>query len=283
MNTDHDPTRCRRRLCYADPCKPRTNARVREITRLKAYRRWHPWVPADPVREHVDRLRESGLSLNSICAAAGMSKNGLAALRYGVNGRPPTTKVYPETARKLLAVRADAALLSAQTVVDATGTRRRLQALAVLGWSQPRLAARLGIATDHLSCIVRGRIERVKSSTAAAARDLYDELWNTPPTGLNPVENSAIRRARNAAVARGWAPPMAWDDDSIDDPGAEPDGIAAPSSYRKLPQGSELLWLVDDLEETHEAIAQRFDAHIKTVKSAVIRARRKSAQQEVSA
>ncbi|MCQ9186232.1 hypothetical protein KMT30_45815, partial [Streptomyces sp. IBSBF 2953] len=42
-----------------------------------------------------------------------------------------------------------------------------------------------------------------------------------------PAEHGAsqggITRARRHALAHGWAPVGAWDDDTIDDPGAHPD------------------------------------------------------------
>lgn len=55
-------------------------------------------------------------------------------------------------------------------------------------------------------------------STRDAVRRLYDELsWTVPPP-------SRIRsRAQRMAAARRWAPPLAWDDETIDDPKARPD------------------------------------------------------------
>lgn len=101
-------------------------------------------------------------------------------------------------------------------VVDATGTRRRIEALACLGWSTAELSRRIGRTRSYLSKTAHRTT--VHPSTAAAVARLYDELcmtWCTTPTA-----------ARTAAEARakGWAPPLAWDEGSLDDPTATPHG-----------------------------------------------------------
>jgi hypothetical protein len=93
-------------------------------------------------------------------------------------------------------------------LVDATGTRRRLQALAAIGWPPRALAERLGIQPDNIL-----RRHRVRVGTARLVAAVYDQLSMTP----GPDTRSAA-----AARRRGWAPPLAWDDDSIDDPAARP-------------------------------------------------------------
>jgi len=57
---------------------------------------------------------------------------------------------------------------------------------------------------------------------ARAMRALYDELWQADPAdhGASP---GGITRARRYAAERRWAPPQAWDDDTIDNPDAFPD------------------------------------------------------------
>jgi hypothetical protein len=102
--------------------------------------------------------------------------------------------------------------LTEDVKVPRTGTRRRLQALAAIGWTSTDLAVRLGV--DRTAVSENMRYEGpVLVTTAARTRALYDELSMTPGP-------SAIARAR--ALAKGWAPPLAWDDDTIDDPKAKP-------------------------------------------------------------
>lgn len=90
-------------------------------------------------------------------------------------------------------------------IVDATGTRRRLQALAAMGWSMAALASRLGMNPRLLSRIARQ--DRVYETTHRRVASLFTELCMTP----GPSE-----QARRRALTKGWAPPLAWDD--IDDP-----------------------------------------------------------------
>lgn len=95
------------------------------------------------------------------------------------------------------------------------GTLRRLRALCALGWSTEHLAAELGVirsAVNNLMIYRDGRT--VRPSTANAVAALYDRLSMTP----GPSELS-----RSRAAAKGWAPPLAWDDDEdMDDPKTKP-------------------------------------------------------------
>ena len=96
-------------------------------------------------------------------------------------------------------------------LVDATGSRRRLQSLARIGWSLAALGRELGITGSGVYRITEA--ERVTEETARRVAELYDRLWDKP--GFS-------KRTRTSAEAHNWAPPMAWDDDAIDDPKARP-------------------------------------------------------------
>lgn len=97
-------------------------------------------------------------------------------------------------------------------MVDSVGVVRRRQALAVMGYGLPELAPHFGVSPRAVSNYMsRGRVHR---STLARWRQVYDLLSMTPgPNG----------KARVDALRRGWVPPLAWDDDTIDDPDATPD------------------------------------------------------------
>src|SRR6185436_1742924 len=100
--------------------------------------------------------------------------------------------------------------------VDATGTRRRVQALAWMGWPCAEVACRVGTTGMSLATQMRTNRNRVSYAMAARVATVYDELWNQQ----GPSRISAAK-----ARSLGYAPPLAWDDDTIGDPRAEPFGV----------------------------------------------------------
>ena len=104
--------------------------------------------------------------------------------------------------------------------LDATGTRRRLQALIWNGWSLSTLAGRYGCTPKGVRRMLA--YERVGQGTAGKVRALYDDLWDQSPPQGTPYERRAVTTARGYARERGWVPPLAWDEDAIDDPAAVP-------------------------------------------------------------
>lgn len=109
-------------------------------------------------------------------------------------------------------------ILLGELTVDPTGTQRRLQALFALGWGGEDIGARLGLNRTRVNSLMRGtRIQRgVYRSTAVRVARVYDELSMIRPEG--PKHD----RLRRWAARLGYVPPLAWDDDEIDDPRARP-------------------------------------------------------------
>lgn len=97
-------------------------------------------------------------------------------------------------------------------LVDGTGTRRRLEALAAIRWPSSEIAERLG-RRAHRSVSLLRNCKDVHVSTARRVAAVYDELSMT----IGPSEKTA-----QYAQKHGWVPPLAWDEDTIDDPTAEP-------------------------------------------------------------
>jgi len=187
-----------------------------------AYGRWQPYMDAEPVRAHVRALMAAGVSRRRIAVLAGVHEATIGRLLYGRTDRAPSGQVRTASARALLSVRATKEALSPRTAIDATGTKRRLQALVALGWSRQKLAESFG--ADR-SCIGRYMVrDRVQASTALAVKDLYDRMWDTAPPEETRWDRAAAAAARNYAADRGWVKPMAWDDETIDDPAAKPSG-----------------------------------------------------------
>lgn len=163
----------------------------------------HGFVPAQPTRDRIALLRSRGHSLRTLADRTGLTMPTLLC-QYD--------KVQRATEQAVFAV--PIPKLGGPGWIDATGARRRIQALGVIGWSQRELATRTGIMHQHLNRIGTGRIRTITGDTAATIAAVYDELWNRPgPTN----------RSRADAARKGWLPPLAWDDDTIDDPKAQPD------------------------------------------------------------
>lgn len=96
--------------------------------------------------------------------------------------------------------------------VDATGTHRRIRALMRLGWPSREIARSAGWDC-RVSVTNVLRYGKVSAASAARIRRTYDEL--SMKVGPSPWTRAYAERA-------GWPPPLAWDDDTIDDPKARP-------------------------------------------------------------
>lgn len=91
--------------------------------------------------------------------------------------------------------------------VPARGVHRRLQALARMGWTWGEINRRLGHAegVNRVSRLLAS--DKVHVTTFRKVDALYRELHMKP----GPSELS-----RQRAIAKGWAPPLAWDDIDAD-------------------------------------------------------------------
>jgi transcriptional regulator with XRE-family HTH domain len=103
--------------------------------------------------------------------------------------------------------------------IPATGTRRRLQALARLGYTGTDIATHLGVSPARVSQLMRGNRsgKYVMVETAAAVAGVFEQLCMTIPQGWTHD------RARRQAEANGWPPPLAWN--NIDNPDERPHGV----------------------------------------------------------
>jgi len=222
--------------CGCGPCTAANTEAERRRAKAIAYGTWRGLVDAAAVRAHVQSLRAQGLSLKRIAQLSGVGQGTLSALVYGEpsRGRPPLTQVRTDTQRRLLAVCFQPAAVAPGRRLDATGTRRRLQALATLGWSVTSLAARSELAVRTLRRALTSTT--VTAQTARAVGRFYDQLRAAPAAHRMPGEQAAGARTKAAAQRAGWRGPLAWDDvdgDPDPDDGDEltaleqPGGLAA--------------------------------------------------------
>ncbi|GHG97420.1 hypothetical protein ACFORH_42790 [Amycolatopsis roodepoortensis] len=214
--------------CHCEVCRKANTAYAQKRYRRNALRR-SATVESGPVREHVLRLKAAGLGLPRIAELAGIHKQTVQYLMHGAAGREsgPARRIRRATAELILAVDPATAPPMDLAVVDGTGTRRRLQALCALGWSQTVLGRRLGLSQQNLSALINGG--GVRWTRSRQVTQLYDEMWNQKPAEDTAIQRRDVAAVRRNAVRRGWAPPMAWDDDAIDDPAARPAGVRRPA------------------------------------------------------
>jgi hypothetical protein len=110
------------------------------------------------------------------------------------------------------------------TLPTPAGARRRLRALFACGWGAGAIEQQGGLAAARTEYLLAPACTHLP--TADECRQIgviYECLWDQPPPGRTEEE----ARAKAAAMARAsrskhWAPPMAWDDDQIDEPGGRP-------------------------------------------------------------
>lgn len=204
--------------CQRPECRARANAYTRNRYRQVGYGTWQSLVDATPVREHIAELRAAGASIPGIATAAHVSTATLARVLYGGIAQRPNPRMRAESAQSILAVRAEDCPIPDGTRVDATGTRRRLQALVAMGWSFTALHPQIGIHSRPLGDMARA--EYVTAGSARKVKAAYKRLILTTPE-QNGVHSQARALARRIAAREGWVLPGAWDD--IDDPKCTPD------------------------------------------------------------
>jgi len=167
-------------------------------------------VPAAPVAAHIRSLLDAGMGWTRIGRAAHSSSCTIARI---LNGQELIRRTVAD---RLLAVKYRPA---PGRTVNATGTRRRIQALMAIGHTIVGIAAESGVDPSVIHDILGG-CTNVRGITADRIAAAYDWMSERPPT---EGRKSAATVSRNRAAREGWQPPAAWDDDTIDDPKATPD------------------------------------------------------------
>lgn len=108
-------------------------------------------------------------------------------------------------------------------MVNATGSSRRVQALAVINYGLLWQSQQIGIAESTFTRLARcvagapaPATSQVKAETARLIAELYEQYSDRPRPCKRPTN------VTHAAERHGWYGPDAWDADTIDDPAAEP-------------------------------------------------------------
>lgn len=195
--------------CYKRGCKqPGCLTAGRRYAKLLAYdiargvSRMHDTTQ---VRAHVERLIAAKWTHQQIANAAHTARGTIS---YIAAGQPETSK---RIALAILSIPIGPPPKN-PTHTAATGSTRRIRALAFAGYALVDLARRLNMSDDRVSSIARGVVSVVRTSDAQLIARTYRQLADKP----GPSE-----RARADARKKGWTPLGVWDD--IDDPDAVPD------------------------------------------------------------
>jgi hypothetical protein len=171
-------------------------------------------VSADPVRQHVLKLRAAGGTYQSIGQAA---RTGAMTVHCIANARRP--KVQADIASRLLAV-SEADIRSMHP--SPAGTMWRLRALMAMGHTCSRMAAATGVPPATLRRIARGEALTISPALRQAAVDLFDAWWDKTPPQLTRRETLAAGKALKRAALNDWPPPAGLDEDELDQPGYQP-------------------------------------------------------------
>jgi hypothetical protein len=217
------------------------------------------------VRELVSR---HGLSLRGIAEAAGISAYIVSDLNRGLK-----KGLLRESERAILSVTPESVLArpNGEGFVPNIGGRRRIQALMAMGWRHQDLTPLLGINTGNIIHQQGGWFTKRKHDAIA---NLYDRLWDK----RGPATTLSINRV----VKAGYAPPLAWDDATIDDPNALPDfgakvathGPAATGTTRLADARVEDVEFLLDSGATWTEVVERLDTTSKTLERMLQRAGR---------
>lgn len=245
--------------CRCPQCCKANVEYQRKWYRLRAYGTWQPLVDADPVRRHLNSLHDQGMTWEQIARGADIAVEEVRRIRMPLGKKPLPKRVRKDRAEKLLAICFKAPPVTPYTLVDSTGTARRLQALRVIGWSTLALAERCQVSRQALGAALRQSL--VMESTRAAVAELYEDLRDQDPR-RHGVSEDAFRKAGRWAKAQGWAAPNRWVDRDIDDPQAEPGPPVGPR-YFSPSAGDRRRAIVEDTAELallgydRHAIAER--------------------------
>lgn len=166
------------------------------------------WRDATQAREHVAALRRLGWTYEQIAEAAHISTWVPHKLDTGV-----TRRLWGESEESILGV--PLVPRESHRGVDGTGTYRRCKALLWMGWPWAEIDRRVGLKPYTLATY-RVRHEPISYRVASRVAAVYDELSHLP----GPSKQTATKARRS-----GYAPPAAWDEDTIDDPTARPQGV----------------------------------------------------------
>ncbi len=128
---------------------------------------WDPFSDAEPVRQHLERLRASGVGVDQIARLSGVPGSTVRTLLYGRNGRP-VARLKTVTATRLASVRVTDTARARRSTIDSTKTRSQLQQLLTAGLQWPDIALELGRTVPNVRRTMRRPSVTLKTARAVA-------------------------------------------------------------------------------------------------------------------
>lgn len=164
-------------------------------------------VHPDKALAKIEELLRTGVTILAIAEAAGLSATVLHRIRSG-----KVDLIERDTQKKILNAKPGPG-----KHINITGTRRRLQAMAALGYSLTDVADATGVKPALITNIRTGRSVSTAPETAEAVKEFYEIIKDTPA-----AETPMSRRAIAFAERYGWVPSSAWEGLDIDNPNVSP-------------------------------------------------------------
>lgn len=258
-----EPAPCRRRAhttwttCACPDCV-RDRSRLGKLARNGRYHR----VPSNTAWVILDDWVRRGWSGAAIASATGLARRRMQDLAVISARDLPRPRLGPVLAAAIVENRDTR---PAAGKIGAYGARRRLQALARIGWTGDAMARESGLPRMTISTVITGAVEQVTPRTDDAIRGLYARHMMRP---------GGSEQAAAAAARAGWAAPMAWDDDTdLDDPDVVPHGAPGVLAGRRA-QIVEDCELIASDGGTLQAAAQRLGMETGNLTRSLYRAGR---------
>lgn len=200
--------------CTCEPCVLRRR-RIRKANENGLL----PPVPTAEAWAVLDGWIDRGWTAHAIASATGLKPRAVQGVLYDNDAGHRTALTRPTAARIITHRNAWPTVGH----VGATGTTRRLQALAAMGHGLTEVRTITGLPLMTLSVLRSGSVDGTSPRNHTAVAAAFDRLAMRPGPST---------RARLQATREGWAPPLAWDD--IDDPQETPAHATSPDGIDHL-------------------------------------------------
>lgn len=221
---------------------------------MKHYTHWrlqNPKVPTAEVIAHLDLLRNAGLGWRRIAELTGVPFDTLRQI-------PSRSYSLVETAERIMALEPPEIphnLMADGATVLMIGSTRRVRGLIAIGYMRLDLVRETGLHRTNIGNVLAGNHRYVWASTARRIDEVFRRLQALPAP-----DSYGARRARARAQRAGWNSPLAWDEETIDDPAAEPyqlqEAKRTTAGDRAIPED------FADIVADHREFLQRSDEEI---------------------